>query len=67
MIYAVIALERSRFFYGGREIRRQKEKKGKGKKNILVLHQSLTDFNKFAGEIESSDLPRAFDYYAIGY
>jgi len=36
-------------------------------KNILVLHQGLTDFNKFAGELNSTDLPKAFDYYAMGH
>ncbi|HXG07383.1 MAG TPA: hypothetical protein VNI77_08680, partial [Nitrososphaera sp.] len=37
------------------------------KKKILVLHQGLVDFNKFAGEINSSDLPPGFDYYAMGH
>lgn len=36
-------------------------------KKILVLHQGLYDFNKFAGEIFSSDLPIGFDYYAMGH
>lgn len=36
-------------------------------KKILVLHQGLYDFNKFAGEIFSSDLPRGFNYYAMGH
>lgn len=36
-------------------------------KKILVLHQGLSDFNKFAGEIQSSDLPKGFDYYAMGH
>lgn len=36
-------------------------------KKILVLHQGLSDFNKFAGEIFSSDLPKGFDYYAMGH
>jgi exonuclease SbcD len=34
---------------------------------ILVLHQGLTDMNKFAGEINSTDLPTGFDYYAMGH
>ena len=38
-----------------------------GGKKILVLHQGLTDFNKFAGEINSTDLPPGFDYYAMGH
>ena len=36
-------------------------------KRILVLHQGLYDFNKFAGEIFSNDLPVGFDYYAMGH
>jgi DNA repair exonuclease SbcCD nuclease subunit len=39
----------------------------KTKKRILVLHQGLTDMNKFAGEINSTDLPAGFDYYAMGH
>jgi DNA repair exonuclease SbcCD nuclease subunit len=38
-----------------------------GKKKILVLHQGLTDFNKFAGELNSTDLPGGFNYYALGH
>jgi DNA repair exonuclease SbcCD nuclease subunit len=36
-------------------------------KKILVLHQGLTDFNKFAGELNSTDLPAGFNYYALGH
>jgi DNA repair protein SbcD/Mre11 len=36
-------------------------------KKVLVLHQGLTDFNKFAGELNSTDLPAGFDYYAMGH
>jgi DNA repair exonuclease SbcCD nuclease subunit len=36
-------------------------------KNIIVLHQGLIDFNKFAGELSSADLPKGFDYYAMGH
>jgi DNA repair protein SbcD/Mre11 len=36
-------------------------------KKVLVLHQGLTDFNKFAGEINAADLPPNFDYYAFGH
>ena len=32
---------------------------------ILVLHQGITEFNKFAGELQSTDLPKNFTYYAI--
>jgi len=38
-----------------------------GRKKILVLHQGLTDLNKFAGEMNSTDLPPGFDYYAMGH
>jgi DNA repair exonuclease SbcCD nuclease subunit len=34
---------------------------------ILVLHQGLLDFNKYAGEIASNDLPTNFTYYAMGH
>ncbi len=34
---------------------------------ILVLHQGITEFNKFAGEIQSSDLPKNFTYYSMGH
>ena len=46
--------------------KQKKESSGKGK-NILVLHQGLSDFNKFAGEMNSFDLPKGFDYYAMGH
>jgi DNA repair exonuclease SbcCD nuclease subunit len=36
-------------------------------KKILVLHQGLSDFNKFAGEMNAADLPAGFDYYALGH
>lgn len=45
----------------------QAARKHDGKKKILVLHQGLTDLNKFAGEINSTDLPPGFDYYAMGH
>ena len=34
---------------------------------ILVMHQGITEFNKFAGEILSTDLPKNFTYYAMGH
>ena len=34
---------------------------------ILVLHQGIAEFNKFAGEIQSTDLPKNFTYYAMGH
>jgi DNA repair exonuclease SbcCD nuclease subunit len=36
-------------------------------KKVLVLHQGLADFNKFAGELNSTDLPAGFNYYAMGH
>jgi hypothetical protein len=36
-------------------------------KKILVLHQGLSDFNKFAGEMNAADIPPGFDYYALGH
>ena len=40
---------------------------GKSNKNILVLHQGLADFNRFAGELNSTDLPKGINYYAMGH
>ncbi|MEK0319892.1 MAG: DNA repair exonuclease [Nitrosopumilus sp.] len=34
---------------------------------ILVMHQGITEFNKFAAEIQSTDLPKNFTYYAMGH
>ncbi|MEM2139964.1 DNA repair exonuclease [Nitrososphaera sp.] len=36
-------------------------------KRMLVLHQGLSDFNKFAGEMNSTDIPASFHYYALGH
>ncbi len=44
-----------------------KTDENKNKKKILVLHQGLSDFNKFAGEIFASELPLGFNYYAMGH
>lgn len=41
-------------------------KKHKGHK-ILVMHQGITEVNKFAAELNSSDLPKNFSYYAMGH
>lgn len=41
-------------------------KHGTGK-NVLVLHQGLVEFNYYAGEITTADLPDWFDYYAMGH
>lgn len=34
---------------------------------ILVLHQGISEINKFAGELNSTDLPNNFTYYAMGH
>ena len=34
---------------------------------ILVLHQGLSDFSSVAGEMNSTDLPGNFTYYAMGH
>ena len=34
---------------------------------ILVMHQGITEINKFAGELNSNDLPKNFSYYAMGH
>jgi DNA repair protein SbcD/Mre11 len=36
-------------------------------RKVIVLHQGLYEFNKWAGEITANDLPRNFDYYAMGH
>ncbi|MGQ0772262.1 MAG: metallophosphoesterase [Nitrososphaerota archaeon] len=41
-----------------------KEHKGH---RILVMHQGITEINEFAGELNSTDLPRNFTYYAMGH
>jgi DNA repair exonuclease SbcCD nuclease subunit len=34
---------------------------------ILVMHQGIAEINKFAGELNSTDLPKNFTYYAMGH
>jgi len=34
---------------------------------ILMMHQGITEFNRFAGEISANDLPKNFTYYAMGH
>ncbi len=34
---------------------------------IIVMHQGIAEFNKFAGELLSTDLPKNFTYYAMGH
>jgi DNA repair exonuclease SbcCD nuclease subunit len=43
------------------------ETAGVSGKKILVLHEGLLEFHKYAGELVSSDLPKSFDYYAMGH
>ena len=38
-----------------------------GHHKIMVMHQGITEFNKFAGELVSTDLPSDFTYYAMGH
>jgi DNA repair protein SbcD/Mre11 len=45
----------------------KQQKENYDSKNILVLHQGLVEFNKFAGELSCGDLPKGFDYYAMGH
>ena len=44
-----------------------KTTKGHAGHKILVLHQGITEFNKFAGELQSTDHPINFTYYAMGH
>jgi DNA repair exonuclease SbcCD nuclease subunit len=44
-----------------------KTAKGHAGHKILVLHQGIMEFNKFAGELQSTDLPNNFTYYAMGH
>ncbi len=37
------------------------------KKRVLVLHQSIKRFLKFSYELTMEELPRGFDYYAMGH
>ncbi len=34
---------------------------------ILVMHQGITEFNRFAGELLTTELPQGFTYYAMGH
>ena len=34
---------------------------------ILVMHQGIIEINQYAGEINSTELPNNFDYYAMGH
>ncbi|MGI0045980.1 MAG: metallophosphoesterase [Nitrosotalea sp.] len=34
---------------------------------IIALHQGISEINKFAGELNSTDLPKNFTYYAMGH
>lgn len=41
--------------------------KGYSAKKILVMHQGLHEFHEYAGELSVYDLPKGFDYYAMGH
>jgi exonuclease SbcD len=45
----------------------KQQKESYDSRNILVLHQGLVEFNKFAGELSRNNLPKGFDYYAMGH
>jgi DNA repair protein SbcD/Mre11 len=45
----------------------KQQKENYDSRNILVLHQGLVEFNKFAGELSRNNLPKGFDYYAMGH
>ena len=34
---------------------------------ILLAHQGISEAHKFASEISAQDLPKNFDYYAMGH
>jgi len=34
---------------------------------ILVLHQGIAEAHKYASELNTNDLPKTFDYYAMGH
>jgi len=37
------------------------------KHKILVSHQGIAEFHNFAGDLQSTDLPKNFTYYAMGH
>jgi len=37
------------------------------KHKILVLHQGIAEFHKYADDVQSKDLPKNFTYYAMGH
>jgi len=37
------------------------------KHKILVLHQGIAEFHKYADDAQSTDLPKNFTYYAMGH
>lgn len=40
---------------------------GSSGKKILILHEGLVEFHRYANELVSTDLPKGFDYYAMGH
>jgi exonuclease SbcD len=47
--------------------RADSEAKNHNGHKILVLHRGIGEINKFAGELNSTDLPKKFTYYAMGH
>ncbi|MGC9192043.1 MAG: metallophosphoesterase family protein [Conexivisphaera sp.] len=39
----------------------------RGRLRVIALHQGLVEAHRYAGEISAQDLPRGFDYYAMGH
>ena len=37
------------------------------KHKILVLHQGIAEFHKYADDVQSKELPKNFTYYAMGH
>ncbi len=52
-------------------LRKLKEIEGKIKaysaKKVLVMHQGLYEFHEYAGELNVYELPKGFNYYAMGH
>ncbi len=50
-----------------RELARIGSMPPRGRLRILVLHQGIAEANPYASEITAHDLPRNFNYYAMGH
>ncbi len=49
------------------ELRRIGSAQPRGRFRILVLHQGIYEVDRYASEISALDLPRNFNYYAMGH